>query len=582
MRLRSALAALMCCASFATIASAEGFLRAEGKQIVDGAGRAVILRGMGLGGWMLQEGYMLQMGEVGRGQQHVIRGKIAELIGEEKTARFYEAWLDNHTTKADIDYMAAQGFNSVRLPMHYDLLTLPADQEPKSGADTWHEDGFKRIDDLLAWSKANGLYLILDLHAAPGGQGNDLPIADRDPSKPSLWDSPENRRKTVAIWRKLAERYKDEPGIGAYDIINEPNWDFEGDGGGHGCKEEKNAPLRSLMMEITAAIREVDKRHMVIIEGNCWGNNYKGVMPPWDDNLAVSFHKYWNVNDRASIEPLLKLRDEHKVPLWLGESGENSNVWFRDSIALVEGEGIGWAYWPLKKIGFNQPLEIRSNPDYAKVVAYLTSKGPKPTAAEAERGLMKLADDLKFENNIAHPDVIDAMIRLPHADETRPFKAHTIGRTGGTIQAVDYDLGPIGQAYFDIDAANYHVSTGKERTLWNNGRAYRNDGVDVAVAADGAPYVSDFKPDEWMRYTLQADAAGTYDVELKVMTKAAGGVAVSVNQGTASVAAVPAGGAWRTVNAQAVRLQKGSNALVLRSVDCDCAIASVRLTPARR
>ncbi|WP_369058423.1 cellulase family glycosylhydrolase [Caulobacter sp. 73W] len=582
MRLRSALAALLCCASFATGASAAGFLRAEGKRIVDETGRPIILRGMGLGGWMLQEGYMLQMGDVGRGQQHVIRGKIAELIGEEKTASFYKAWLDNHTTKADIDYMAASGFNSVRLPMHYDLLTLPAEKEPKAGADTWHEDGFRRIDELLAWSKANGLYLILDLHAAPGGQGNDLPIADRDPSKPSLWDSAENRRKTVAIWRKLAERYKDEPWIGAYDIINEPNWDFEGDGGGHGCKEKKNAPLRSLMMEITAAIREVDKRHMVIIEGNCWGNNYKGVMPPWDDNLAVSFHKYWNVNDRASIEPLLKLRDEHGVPLWLGELGENSNVWFRDAIALVEGEGIGWAYWPLKKIGFNQPLEIRSNPDYARIVAYLTGKGPKPTAAEAERGLMKLADDLRFENNIAHPDVIDAMIRLPHSDETKPFKTHLVGKAGGTIQTVDYDLGPIGRAYFDTDAANYHISTGKERSLWNNGRTYRNDGVDIAVSTSGALHVSDFKTGEWMQYSLQAEAAGTYAVELKVVAKAGGSLALSANHGADQAMVLPAGPEWRLVRGPTVSLQAGGNRISVRAVDCDCAIASVRLTPVRR
>lgn len=585
MRLRSALAALLCCASFAALsptgASAAGFLRAEGKRIVDETGRPIILRGMGLGGWMLQEGYMLQMGDVGRGQQHVIRGKIAELIGEEKTARFYKAWLDNHTTKADIDHMAAQGFNSVRLPMHYDLLTVPADKEPKAGVDTWHEDGFRRIDELLAWSKANGLYLILDLHAAPGGQGNDLPIADRDPSKPSLWDSPENRRKTVAIWRKLAERYKDEPWIGAYDIINEPNWDFEGDGGGHGCKEEKNAPLRSLMMEITAAIREVDKRHMVIIEGNCWGNNYKGVMPPWDDNLAVSFHKYWNVNDRASIQPIMKLRDEYDVPLWLGESGENSNVWFRDSIALVEGEGIGWAYWPLKKIGFNQPLEIRSNPDYAKVVAYFTGKGPKPSAAEAERGLMKLADDLRFENNIAHPDVIDAMIRQTHADETKPFKPHVLAANGGEVRAVDYDMGLNGVAYFDLDAANYHVSTGKERTLWNNGRTYRNDGVDIALGGDGRPYVSNFKTDEWLSYTITAPADGVYRLELEAAGEQPGSATVIVNQALAFTAAIPASNRWARSSGE-VRLMAGANKVILEARACDCKVAALRFSAPRR
>ena len=94
------LAALLC----STTAHAEGYLRAEGTQIVDDSGKPVILRGMGLGGWMLQEGYMLKLGELG--QQHVIRAKLVELVGEKRTAAFYRAWLDNHTTEADIAAMA--------------------------------------------------------------------------------------------------------------------------------------------------------------------------------------------------------------------------------------------------------------------------------------------------------------------------------------------------------------------------------------------------------------------------------------------------------------------------------------------
>ena len=174
-----------------TAGQAQTFLRAEGTRIVNEAGEPVILRGMGLGGWVLQEGYMLELGELG--QQHVIRARIAELIGEEKTEAFYAAWRANHVTKADIDAMGRWGFNSVRLPMHYDRLTLPADREPVPGRDTWNEEGFRQIDDLLAWVKANGMYLILDLHAAPGGQGSDLAISDRDPSKPSLWTAPRTR-----------------------------------------------------------------------------------------------------------------------------------------------------------------------------------------------------------------------------------------------------------------------------------------------------------------------------------------------------------------------------------------------------
>jgi len=561
----------------ATPTLADGWLKAKDKRIVDETGRPVILRGMGLGGWMLQEGYMLKLGDLGRGQEYVIRAETAKLVGAEREAAIHKAWLDNHTTKADIDAMAAMGFNSVRLPMHYGLLTLAADQEPVPGHDTWKEDGFKRIDDLLAWTKANGLYLILDLHAAPGGQGADLPIADRDPSKPSLWQSAENRRKTVALWRKLAARYKDEPAIGAYDLINEPNWDFDGPGGNHGCKDEKQTALWDYYKELTAAVREIDKRHMIILEGNCWGNNYKGMPAAWDHNMALSFHKYWNVNDEASIATVLKLRDDTGMPLWLGESGENSNVWFRDAIALVEKHEIGWAFWPLKKIGFNQPLEVTPNAGYAKLVDYWTKKGPKPTADEAYAALMTLASrDVRFENNVQHPDVIDAMFRQTRDDTTRPFKDHRIGPRGGTIAAVDYDLGPAGQAYADKDTANYHVSTGGQRTLWNNGRTYRNDGVDIAREANGTPYVEDFGDGEWLKYTVVADKAGAYDVT--VSARGGGRLSVAVNGSPASEPVVTSAGAvWTTVRLSQARLLAGRNTLVLRSNSAPAQVRSLSL-----
>src|SRR5687768_13439049 len=81
----------------------QGFLKTQGQQIVNEKGQNVLLRGVGLGGWMLQEGYMLQVH--GQGMQHKIKGRIAELIGDAKTAEFYDAWLANHTRKIDIDSM---------------------------------------------------------------------------------------------------------------------------------------------------------------------------------------------------------------------------------------------------------------------------------------------------------------------------------------------------------------------------------------------------------------------------------------------------------------------------------------------
>jgi endoglucanase len=541
----------------------QGFLKTQNGKIVDEKNNEVILKGFGLGGWMLQEGYMLRVNGIGQ-QQHVIREKIQEIIGPEKTKEFYNAWLANHTRKIDVDSMAAWGFNSVRLPMHYNLYTLPVEDEPVAGQNTWIETGFKMTDELLAWCKANKMYLILDLHAAPGGQGNDVNISDRDNSKPSLWESEANQKKMIALWKKLAERYANEPWIGAYDVINEPNWGFADSNDKNGCGEKENGPLRKLMMDITTAIREVDNKHIIVIEGNCWGNNYSGVLPPWDKNLLLSFHKYWNYNDQGSIQRFLDIRKEHNIPIWLGETGENSNLWFRDAINLLDKHSIGFAWWPLKKLGFNNPLQVKAPANYQKLLDFWSNKGPKPSADEAYQGLMELASNLKLENCIYHPDVIDAMMRQSKTDEVIPFKRHELD-SKLTINAADYDLGRNRFAYYDLDSGNYWVANGGQRSAGNKGGFYRNDGVDIKLDEKSSlPYVSDFQESEWMRYTIFAKKSGVFTVSITTSSETSSELSVSIGD-QRSAGTVPSGSTWQTTSIGKLKLLKGKNVIVVRA-----------------
>jgi endoglucanase len=546
-------------------ALAQGFLRADKTQIVNEKNQPVILKGIGLGGWMLQEGYMLKVQGIGQ-QQHVIRGKIQEIIGAEKTNQFYKAWLANHTRKIDIDSMKAWGFNSVRLAMHYNLFTLPTESEPMPGQNTWIETGFAMTDSLLQWCAANEMYLILDLHAAPGGQGNDLNISDRNPSLPSLWDLETNQQKTIALWKKLAERYSQEPWIGAYDIINEPNWGFQSKDDKNGCNEKENAPLKKLMIDITSAIREVDKNHIIVIEGNCWGNNYNGVLPTWDNNMVLSFHKYWNYNTQEAIQGTLNLREQYQVPIWLGETGENSNLWFRDAIHLMDQNNIGWAWWPLKKLGHNNPLQVKTPAAYQKLLDYWEGKGPKPTEAEAFNGLMEFAENLKLENCIYHPDVVDAMMRQPYSDAVIPFKKFEAKR-GLKIQAVDYDLGRNRFAYFDTDTANYWVSSGKG-SEGNRGHRYRNDGVDIGYDEKLQVYfISDIETGEWVQYTLNAAVTNSYTLELTLASsQAKSQVTVMLNGKALPSFSIPdTQGKWKTFGRGKVQLAAGKNVIRLRA-----------------
>ena len=531
------------------------FLKARDGFIVDESGQRVLWRGMGLGGWMLQEGYMFHLHFLG--QQYRIREKIEEVAGPEFTQQFYTQWLQNHCSRRDIDSLATWGFNSIRLPMHYRLYTLSVEEEPVPGQQTWLEAGFALTDSLLAWCKANQMHLILDLHATPGGQGNDLAISDRDPQKPSIWESEANRQKTIALWKKLAARYADEPWIGGYDIINEPNWGFEDPKKDfRGTAESKNIPLRQLMKDITTAIREVDTRHIIIIEGNGFGNNYSGVLPPWDDNLVLSFHKYGNFNNRESIQRFLELRAKYGIPLWLGESGENSNTWFTEAIQLVEGEGIGWAWWQWKKMGINNPLEIPQPTDYHKLVDYWSGKAAKPSRAEAQAILTKWLENLKIENNIPHKDVVDAMIRQVQTNQTIPFKEHQI-RPGTELQAVDFDLGRQRAAYYDRDSARYQYTPGVN-AVGNKGGAYRNDGVDIR-RGDAGPYIYSIEDGEWCQYTVQVLEAGIYQVNAYISAEKEGG-RITTDMSNATIVPVPATGGeanWKWLPLHTVNLPVG-------------------------
>jgi hypothetical protein len=500
---------LLLCTAFSGIA--QGFLHTSGKYIYDANNQEVILRGIGTGNWMIQEGYMMQTSSVAN-TQHAFRAKLESMIGTERTDSFYRAWLHSHFRRIDVDSMKSWGFNSIRVAMHYVWFTPPIEQEPVPGEISWLETGFTLLDSLLSWCSENEMYLILDLHGAPGGQGKDQAISDYDPTKPSLWEDQKNKDKTIALWRKLAERYSKEPWIGGYDLINETNWTFS----------NGNAPLKELFVNITNAIREVDTNHIIIIEGNGFANDFSGLTPKWDDNMVYSFHKYWSYNDAGSLDWVLNLRNQQNCPLWLGESGENSNSWFASLISLCEKNRIGWSWWPVKKPGINNPLKVSVNTDYTNLINYWSGSGSSLTADQAFTAVLQFAENHKLENCSFQKDVVDALIRQPHTDTIKPFR---IFNTGEAIFAADYNMGRCGIAYYEPDSANYNSNTGTY-TTWNQGWAYRNDAVDIEACTDsdanngyGVGWTSN---NEWMEYTVDCDTAAAFTLSLRSASGSSG------------------------------------------------------------
>lgn len=529
---------------FSSTNFAQGFLKVSGTKIINDKNEEVILRGMGLGGWHVPEGYMFGMSDFANAAWE-IRNKIVEVVGSQNADTFFSAFRANFVTRKDIERLAQLGFNSVRMPMHFQFFV--SQREP----DVWLESGFVVMDSLLRWCGDTKMYLILDLHAAPGGQSANN-ISDYNPALPSLWDLESNKTLTVALWKKLSIRYAKEPWIGGYDILNEPAWNL-----GTG-----NVPLRSLYVSITNAIRQVDTTHIIFVEGNWYATDFNGLTPPWDKNMVYSFHKYWNTNDIGSINYLLALRSSANRPLWLGESGENSNTWFTDCISLMESNKIGWSWWTLKKFdAIAGPYSVPYTTEYGTLLNYWKGQTTKPTAAVAMKGLIGMAEGLKLQNCVFRPDVIDALIRQPFETTNKPFAANTVP---GKIFAVNYDLGKNLSAYKDNDFQNLN----NPFTAWNTGWSYRNDGVDIEKCSDAITNgfnVGWTASGEYLTFTINVQQNGKYSIAARLAAPNTGGsIGISVDASPLTVISVLVTGgyqSWGTQNIGKYDLTAGTHVL---------------------
>jgi endoglucanase len=474
--------------------STPGYLHASGKNIINNNGNFVI-KAINIGDFMIQEGYMMNMG----GSQYIYKQKIAAMVGQTACDQFYSDYYKNFVTKADIDSIAKWGFNSIRLPMHYNLFT------PLGQPTVFLTQGFAIVDSILSWCKTDKIYLILDLHACPGGE-NSGDISDYDPSQPSLWESTANQNQTVALWKEIATHYANEQYIGGYDLINETNWTLPG----------PNTLLYQLMQNITTAIRQVDNNHIVFVEGNSYANDFSGLTPKWDNNMAYSFHKYWNDCSDGSLSFILSVRDGQNVPIWMGEFGENSNNWDANAVTLVNKYNIGWAIWPYKKMSSVSCISSFNQPSNWSTFANYVNGGAQPSAATGQAILNELLNDVKASNCTINHGYLYNLFQQPGNTNTIPYN-NTATSLPGRITAAYYDEGLNGYAYNDslFQNTQYGSSVGSS-TTWNNGWSYRNDGVDLEYsAAENGPTVGWAETNDWMQYTVNAIATSTYTVKVR-------------------------------------------------------------------
>ena len=381
-------------------ARAQSFLHAAGPKIVNAANQEVLLNGVNLGGWNLQEGYIIKPGWGGvngkQTQGAVKQTLYAAGMTDDAVEAFYQSYRDNFITKPDIDFLASQGFNCIRLPLHYDLFLTPAQRAVRHGvlrgtttyaayvasltswytagqlfADPANLEAFRLIDNVLAWCAANNQYVVLDLHAAPGAQGTDVNIADA--LQPlDLWNQPIYQDITVRLWEKLAARYRTDARVAMYDLLNEPN------------NVPGNQPIHDLFERLITAVRAQGDNHLLLLEGNGYGNDFNYLTRNSftnPANLVYNSHRYSgagylldnnvgttdaaNPNSLRTIGNLTRFRSTWNVPIWVGETGENTDAWMHDAAQSLNAVGIGWCHWTYKRFeGGNNAALLHIPPPY--------------------------------------------------------------------------------------------------------------------------------------------------------------------------------------------------------------------------
>ncbi len=246
---------------------------------------------------------------------------------------------------ADMLHVAGWGGNVVRLAFSYNDLETEADPP------AWNETGFAQLDEVVRWARSCGVYVILDLHVVPGGQSTQ-PYCDH--GRNLIWTDAKSQAHYLALWQEIARRYRDQPEVAAYELMNEPE-----------TKQPTPEMLRRIDQRAIDAIRGIDPNKIIVIGGDHGSGAHALVaaMKMPDPNILYTFHWYEGADAdhakialtddafRAGMASALAFAHQFHVPVWVGEFGceahdkDYQSRWVRTSINAFEEQDFEWTYW---------------------------------------------------------------------------------------------------------------------------------------------------------------------------------------------------------------------------------------------
>ena len=137
-----------------------------------------------------------------------------------------------------------------------------------------------------------------------------------------------------------------------------------------------------------------------------------------DDNVVYEFHKYWFDVNQNAVQNYVDFSNQHQVPIYLGESGENTDEWVHDFRSLLDDNNINWCFWPYKKMNntkgimtFDEPEDYQLISDYSLSdrSSYNKIRANKPDQAKVQKALNIFLKNVLYKNNYPNKGYINAL-----------------------------------------------------------------------------------------------------------------------------------------------------------------------------
>lgn len=346
-------------------------LRTSGSKIVDAHGTAVRLRGVCIGGWLNMENFLTGYAA----NEQTMRELVRAAIGDDAYRRFFDRMLFSFFGEDDARFLAAQGFNSVRIPVnyrHFESDSRPFELLP---------DAFAHLDRAIESLGRHGIYSIIDLHSLPGSQNHDW-HSDNPTHRPAFWDHPHLQDRAVAIWEQIADHYVGNPFVAGYNLMNEP-------------ADESCAVVGPVYERILEAVRRIDPDHTIYLDGNTYSTQFDIFEQVWD-NTVYTLHDYVPAGfgrggpypgitdgawvDKESAERKFLERSEFArrtdTPIVVGEFGpvymgdaqidSQRQQILDDQLELYRRHEAGWSLWVYKDLGRQGVVNVREDSPYRR------------------------------------------------------------------------------------------------------------------------------------------------------------------------------------------------------------------------